>query len=667
MKDDELLDAFRRMAVIRRLEERVVTLYRNGEVPGFVHTSIGQEACAVGALSHTRPDDVITSTHRGHGHILAKGLAPRRVLAELMGRQTGANRGRGGSMHVADPELGILGANGIVGAGLPIAVGAAFGLTRQRPGSVAVCFFGDGAIATGAFHEAVNLAALWRLPVVFFCENNQFSEFSRAQDQHPVPVSQRAVGYGLPFVELAGNDVEAVADGMAEVLERVRAGGGPMLVEGVTLRVRGHYEGDPQRYRETPASDDGDPIAVARRALIARGVTEEAVRSAEREAAQTVDDAEDFARRSPVPDPDTSMDYVTAPRRPAPARQPVPSAEGAPDLACSRALRAAMSDALADDPRVVLAGIDVAGGNVFGLTKGLAQTWPDRVLDTPISESAIVGLGVGAAMVGLRPVVEIMYLDFVGVAFDQLLNQAAKLRFMTGGAVRLPLVVRTQFGSGKSSGSQHSQSLEALLAHIPGLTVVMPSNAADAYGLLRTAIDDDNPVVFIENRLLYERKGPAPPQGHRVPIGKARIVRPGRDVTIVSWSRMVHESLTAAERLAAEGIDCEVLDLRTISPLDRHTVLDSFARTNRMVIAQDAVTDFGVGAEIAALAVGEGFWSLDAPVMRVGAPYSPAPYAPGLEARWVPGADAVERTVRAVLNSEPPPHMPSFHEKQEQP
>jgi 2-oxoisovalerate dehydrogenase E1 component len=255
-----------------------------------------------------------------------------------MGRETGANRGRGGSMHVADPELGILGANGIVGAGLPIAVGAAFGLTRQRPGSVAVCFFGDGAIATGAFHEAVNLAALWRLPVVFFCENNQYSEFSRAQDQHPVPVSQRAVGYGLPFVKLAGNDVEAVAGGMAPVLEGVRAGGGPVLVEGVTLRVRGHYEGDPQRYRESPAPDDGDPIAVVRRALIARGIDEDRIGGVEREATETVDDAEDFARRSPVPDPDTSMDFVTAPRHPEPARLAAPT-ETVPDLAYSRGPR----------------------------------------------------------------------------------------------------------------------------------------------------------------------------------------------------------------------------------------------------------------------------------------------------------------------------------------
>lgn len=251
-------------------------------------------------------------------------------------------------------------------------------------------------------------------------------------------------------------------------------------------------------------------------------------------------------------------------------------------------------------------------------------------------------------MAGLRPVVELMYLDFLGVCLDQIMNQAAKLRFMTGGAVTVPMVVRTQFGSGRSSGSQHSQSLETLFAHIPGLTVVMPSFGDDAYGLLRTAIEDDNPVVFIENRLLYERKWAMPTPDHRVPLGQARVVRPGTDVTIVSWSRMVFEALAAAETLSTEGIDAEVLDLRTIVPLDREAVLASLARTNRLVIAHEAVVDFGVGAEIAALAVNEGFWSLDAPVRRVGAGYTPAPYAPSLERRWEAGAADIVQAVREV-------------------
>jgi 2-oxoisovalerate dehydrogenase E1 component len=314
------------------------------------------------------------------------------------------------------------------------------------------------------------------------------------------------------------------------------------------------------------------------------------------------------------------------------------------------AIRLALEYEMAADPDVFLAGIDIgAGGNVFGLTRGLHTRWPERVRDTPISESAIVGLAVGAAMAGKRPVVELMYLDFLGVCLDQLMNQAAKLRFMTGGLASIPLVLRTQFGAGRSSGSQHSQSLEALLAHIPGLTVVMPSTPADTYGLLRAAIRDPNPVVFIENRLLYGQKGPRPPDDHLVPIGRARVVRPGRDVTVVSFSRMVHEAVAAAETLAAEGIEAEVIDLRTVAPLDRETVLASLARTGRLVIAHEAVLDFGIGAELAALAAGEGFWHLDAPVARVGAAFTPAPYAPSLEQAWLPDRADVAEAIRATV------------------
>ena len=233
--------------------------------------------------------------------------------------------------------------------------------------------------------------------------------------------------------------------------------------------------------------------------------------------------------------------------------------------------------------------------------------------DTPISETAVVGLGVGAAMAGMRPVVEVMYLDFLGVCFDQLLNQAAKLPFMTGGAAEMALTVRTQFGAGRSSGSQHSQSLEALLAHIPGLTVVMPSTPADTYGLLRAAIQDPNPVVFIENRLLYGMKGPQPPADHIVPIGMSAVVRPGTDVTVVSVSRMVHEALAAADELAGEGISVEVIDLRTVAPLDMAPILESVHKTGRLLIAHEAVVPFGIGAEIAATVAREAFWDLDAP------------------------------------------------------
>jgi len=655
MNRDELVTAYRRMLLIRRMEERIAVLYADGAIPGFVHTSVGQEAVPVGALFRARTSDVITSTHRGHGHVLAKGLAPRGMLAELMGKETGTCRGRGGSMHVADPTIGIFGANGIVGAGLPIATGAAHALRRRGDGAVAIAFFGDGAVATGAFHESLNLASVWRLPVVFVCENNGFSEFSRTADQHPVDISARAAAFGMRFRRVDGNDVEDVESTFAEVLAEVRSGAGPQLVEAVTLRIRGHYEGDQQSYRSgDTALVPADPLERTRDRLVQLGLTAGEFELVHTEVAQVVADAEDFALRSAEPDPATALDYVGRPRVAFQESPVTPREPGAKPVSTSRVLRQALQDALSEDPAVFLAGIDVAGGNVFGLTRGLADRWPDRVLDTPISETAIIGLGVGAAMAGLRPVVEIMYLDFIGTCLDQLMNQAAKLRFMTGGAVSVPLVVRTQFGSGRSSGSQHSQSLEALLAHIPGLTVVMPASAEDAYGLLRTAIEDNNPVVFIENRLLYEQKGTLPPAQHRVPLGRARIARAGTDLTIVSWSRMVRLSLEAAEILANEGIDAEVIDLRTIAPLDRATVLESLSRTNRLLIVQEAVTEFGVGAELAALAADEGFWSLDAPVLRVGAPSSPAPYAPSLERNWVPSESDILTAARQLVADEYP-------------
>jgi 2-oxoisovalerate dehydrogenase E1 component len=648
---DDLLALYRSMLRIRLFEERAAALYAEGRIPGFLHLSVGQEAVPAGTCFALEPGDVITSTHRGHGHVLAKGLDVRGAFAELLGRESGSCRGRGGSMHIADPSLGIFGANGIVGAGVPIAVGAATAAALRADGRVAVAFFGDGAVSTGAFHEGATLAGSWQVPVMLLCENNQFSEFT-ATSAHDggSAFEHRARSYGLEFARLDGNDVVDVALAMRDMVARLRAGGRPVLAEAATFRVRGHYEGDQQRYRD-PELDrrwlERDPIDRARSELLARSVTgldelDAAVRA-------EIDDAADWALGQAEPSAAALADHVTPPVSTAPAETPLPA--GAEPIRMSRAVRAALRHELARDPRVFVAGIDVgAGGNVFGLTRGLLEDFPGRVRDTPIAESAIIGMGVGAAMAGLRPVVEIMYSDFMAVCFDQIINQAAKLPYMTGGRVSVPLTIRTQFGAGRSSGAQHSQSLEAMLAHVPGLAVVMPSTPADAYGLLRSAIAYDGPVVVIEHRLLYEKSGPGFTEDHLVPIGKAAVTRTGADVTIVSYSRMAAESLAAAERLAQDGIDAEVIDLRTIAPLDWDTVLTSFAKTNRMVVAQEAVVDFGVGAEVAARAVDTGFWSIDAPVLRVGAPPTPAPYAPTLEQAWVPTSAQVESAVRRLMS-----------------
>jgi 2-oxoisovalerate dehydrogenase E1 component len=645
------MEKHRRMLLIRGFEQRVAALYRDGEVPGFVHLSIGQEATAVGACWPLRPADVITSTHRGHGHCLAKGLDPLGMFAELMGKDQGTNRGRGGSMHIADPNIGIFGANGIVAAGVPIAVGAATAAQLRADGSVAVAFFGDGAPAQGAFHEALNLAAVWKVPVVFFCENNGYAEFSPAATQHAASLQQRAAGYGIEYVSVDGNDAVATAATMEDVVLAVRAGSGPVVVEAATYRWHGHYEGDPERYRpsaEVEAWEARDPLLGHGARLREAGVEEGEIKALEASVAEELDKAVDAARLLARPAANTLTDFLVRAR---PERvEPPPPPKDAPEFRTMDAIRSALEIELASDDRVFVAGIDVgAGGNVFGLTRGLADQFVGRVRDTPISEMAIIGLGVGAAMAGMRPVVELMYLDFLGVCFDQLLNQAAKLPFMTGGAAEMALTVRTQFGAGRSSGSQHSQSLEVLLAHIPGLSVIMPSTPADTYGLLRAAIQDPNPVVFIENRLLYGMKGPQPPEDFILPIGKSAVVRTGSDVTVVSVSRMVHEALAAAELLNDEGISVEVIDLRTVAPLDIIPILDSVHKTSRLLIAHEAVVPFGIGAEIAATVAREGFWDLDAPIERIGAAATPPPYSPDLERAWLPDRDDIAEAIRRLV------------------
>jgi pyruvate/2-oxoglutarate/acetoin dehydrogenase E1 component len=307
-------------------------------------------------------------------------------------------------------------------------------------------------------------------------------------------------------------------------------------------------------------------------------------------------------------------------------------------------------DAMRADERVFVIGEDVAEGGPYTATAGLADEFGvERVINTPISEAAISGVAIGAAQSGRRPVLEIMFIDFLTLALDQLVNQAAKAHFMSGGQLTVPLVLRTQGGGGQRGGAQHSQSLESWLTHIPGLKVVMPSRAADVRGLLASAIADPNPVVFIENKTLYFRREDVPDEPEPVPIGRAGTLRRGDDVTIVALSRLVGEALAAANRLAGEGVEAEVIDPRTLVPLDLQTIVESVRRTNRLVVAHEAVEHGGFGAEIAAAVQAAAFDYLDAPIGRVGAPFTPVPLSPPLEDAYLPGADEVYAAVRATL------------------
>lgn len=650
-----LLGQYRLMRLIRRFEDRAAELFQQGVILGTAHSCVGQEAIAVGAAGVMRENDYLVGHHRSHGHLIAAGADLRRMMAEMFGKRTGYCKGLGGSMHIADLSLDILGCNGIVGAGLPHACGAALTAKLRGTGQAAVAFFGDGAAGQGAAHEAMNLAATWSLPVVFICENNQYALSADWRAQRAVEdLAERASGYGMPGEVVDGNDVLAVEDAVGRALDRARSGEGPSFLELKTFRRMQHSMRanlpdvrDPALVEEWERKD---PLPRLEQLLRERGELDDAGAAA---VGEDVDAEVEAAIATALADEDASLDdLLPAVFAPHATYEEPPAGER--ELGFVAAVREALDLELAADPDVLVIGEDIGRvGGLFRATDGLWERYGgERIRDTPLTESGFVGCGIGAALTGLRPVIELQFSDFAGVAFDQIANQAAKLRFMMGGTPAIPLVLRMVGGGGVRLGAQHSQSLEALFAHLPGLVVAMPSNPYDAKGVLSAAIRDDNPVVFLEQKLLFfGEPQPVPEERYAIPLGKARVARPGTDVTVVALGALVPLALRAAHELEAEGVSVEVVDPRTLVPLDTDAIAASVAKTHRLVVAHEAVRFGGFGAEIAAHVAEHCFWDLDAPVVRVGAASHPIPYQKDLEAATLPGAAAIVAAVRPLVAS----------------
>ncbi len=651
----ELEGLYTTMRRIRAFEERTIELFNEGIVKGTAHSYIGEEAIASGVCANLRDDDFIASYHRGHGHCIAKGADMDRMMAELMGRETGYCRGLGGSMHIADMNLNILGANGIVGAAMPLGTGAALATKLRGGDQVTVAFFGDGASNQGVFHESMNLASVWKLPVIFVCENNQYALSTSYRNTTAVKqVATRAVAYDMPGVTIDGNDPIEVSLVVREAVERARAGEGPTLIEAMTYRWGQHSMRvnirDPRPKDEYDEWIERDPIKRLETTLIEGKVLP---KKRIKEIGQTIKDELDgavkFGQAGPEPTARTLEGAVYAPHRD--WTEPGEPVDGR-ELSFVEALNEALRQEMAQDSSVFVMGEDVGlTGGIFQVTKGLAEEFGlERVRDTPISEATFVGCGVGAAIAGMRPVVEIQIFDFVALTMDMLVNQAAKFRFMLGGKPTVPLVVRGPQGGGIRLAAQHSQSLEAWFAHVPGLVVVAPSSPYDAKGLLVAAIRDDNPVIFLETKLLYlGQPGPVPERHYAIPLGKAAVKREGTDVTVLATAAMVPRALGAAAQLEREGISVEVVDPRTLKPLDEDTILDSVRKTNRLVIVHEAWMRGGFGAEVAAIVVDLAFDLLDAPMKRVGGPDTPMPYNDELERATIPSQDRIIETIREVL------------------
>ncbi len=652
MTSDELLSLYRTMQVIRQTEEELARCHQRGLIFGACHTYVGEEAIATGVCAHLTPRDSVFSTHRGHGHALAKGLPPRELMAELFGRSTGCSRGRGGSMHLFSPEIGMMGTSGIVAPCILQACGGGYSSKILQNGTVAVAFFGDGAVNNGAFHEGLNMASIWKLPVLFICENNQFAtEVAFAYASGNPSVGRRGEMYGMPGFELDGNDVLEVHRVVGEAVARARAGGGPTLIECKTYRTRAHAEGMGDfTYRKREDVEEWKTRCPIQRLRSATPNPELAAQfdRIDSEVAAQVREAREFAEQSPLPDGATAADHVysTSTRLLASSQRPSTRI-----VTYSQATLEALSHEMEHNEKIFVMGegIGPRGGN-FVTTKGLYEKFgPVRLCDTPICERGFVGLACGAAMTGSRPVIDFMFLDFINDSFGEIINQIAKMQYMSSGRLKMPVLLRGCIGIGHSAATHHSGNYYAIYGQIPGLKVVVPSTPYDAKGFLHRALRCDDPVMFLEHRELLATKGPVPEEPYEIEFGQAAVVREGRDVTVVALAHMVKKSLEAAEQLAASGVSVELIDPRTVLPLDVETILNSVRKTGRLLLVDESFQPCGVGAEIAAQIADRGFDELDAPIRRLNGVFTPTPYSPPLEAAVVPDTAGIVRAIQELL------------------
>ena len=644
----ELETLLEKMMELRCFEEKIAKLYSQGDsIVGPVHLYAGQEAVAVGVCSNLRQDDYMISNHRGHGHCLAKGATFEKMMSELHGKESGYNKGRGSSMHIMCSDLGIVGTSSVVASGIPIAAGIGLSIKMKKTNQVVVSFFGDGASNNGSFHEGLNMAALWKLPTIFVCENNNYAVSTLTSESTSVKdISVRGAAYGIPSVTINGMNVAEVAKVTREAVERARKGAGPTLIECKTYRFMAHGEGETLEYRtkeEIQKWKQMCPIDSLSGKLIKEKVlNEEKAKHMEQKIRKKIDEAAKFAKESSFPQHFIKKADVQQESAIYPASSPTK------EITFIQAIREALREEMQRDETVFLLGEDIRHA-LWGVTKGLVDEFGrERVIDTPISENGIIGVALGSALTGLRPVAEIMFADFLTLCMDQIVNQAAKVRFLSGDQMNAPMVIRSPLGLGRSAGPQHSQSFISWFMHVPGIKIAAPSNARDAKGLLKTAIRQNDPVIFIEALLLYGSKSLVPEEEYTIPFGKADVKKEGKDVTLVAISTMVPKAITACENLTKKGVDVELIDPRTLSPLDKDTIIDSVKKTTRLVIAEPECKTAGVGAEIAAIVAEEAIDYLDAPIKRVAIPDSCIPCSPSLEKIVIPNEEDIIKTILEI-------------------
>ncbi|ROV58051.1 pyruvate dehydrogenase (acetyl-transferring) E1 component subunit alpha [Vibrio ponticus] len=649
-----LLEQLEKMLRIRRFEEKCAELYALEKIRGFLHLYIGEEAIAVGVMSALSNDDQIVSTYREHGHALARGMSMGSILAEMYGRANGCSGGRGGSMHLFDKNLHFYGGNAIVGGGLPLATGLAMANKKRQKDTIAVCFFGEGAVAEGEFHESLNLAALWQLPVLFICENNRYAMGTALALSESEPnIAQKARSYGIEAVQVDGMNVVDVEAATATASDYVRHQQRPYFIECQTYRFRGHSSFDSQLYRdksEVALWEEKGPVKQLIQWLQKNSHFQaQELTAIETKIAREIEQAINFAENGELEPVEHLTQFVHSPASESPLTT-ISSHRVSTKLTYREALHAGIKEALANDPRVFLMGEDVGHyGGCYAVSKGLLdQFGAERVIDTPLCESGFVGAGIGAALGGMRPIIEIMTVNFSLLAMDQIINTAATLLHMSGGQFNVPIVIRMACGAGKQLAAQHSHSWENFYAHVPGLKVLSPATQNDARYMLSQAMIDPDPVLIFEHVMLLNEEGIVS-NGPEAPMDKALVRRPGNDVTLITYGGSLGKTLQASEVLAKQNIDAEVIDLRSLRPLDTQTIINSVNKTHRVVIVDEGWFSGSLAGEISAIIMQRAFWQLDAPVERVCSKEIPIPYPHHLEQAVIPQCDNIVSAAKLTL------------------
>jgi 2-oxoisovalerate dehydrogenase E1 component len=647
---------YRALLLPRLIEEKMLRLLRQGKLSKWF-SGIGQEAISVGVTAALQDDDWILPLHRNLGVFTTRGVDLERLFRQLLFKEGGFTGGRDRTFHFGVLDHHIVGMISHLAAMLPVADGLALAARLRSEPRVAAAFVGDGGTSEGDFHEAVNLAAVWKLPVIFVVENNQYGLSTPVREQFASEdLASRGAGYGIPGVICDGNDLAAVHRVTSEAAVRARRGDGPTLIEFKTFRMRGHEEASgtgyvpPALFEEWKARD---PIARFERMLDESGAMPAAARGTLRQTlVAEIDAIADLVIGLPEPrsSADRELASVYAPPPAGASGEPeVRASATAPETRYVDAISDALRLVMRRDPATVLMGQDVAEyGGVFKVTKGFVEEFGKaRVRNTPIIESGAIGAGLGLALDGFHPIVEMQYGDFVSCGFNQIVNNLAKTHYRWG--VPVPIVLRLPIGGGLHAGPFHSQNVESWFTGVAGLKVVAPATASDAKGLLIAACEDGNPVLFLEHKWLCRSlKGPVPDGCYTVPIGRARLAREGNAATVVAYGVAVHWAMEAAETLAREGASIEVVDLRSLLPWDSAMVLESVKKTGRCLVVHEAPQSGGFGGEVAAVIAREAFAWLDAPVERLGALDTPVPAAQALEEIFSPKARLLP-ALRALL------------------